>query len=55
MRLTMLLVVVCLLFCAGCQKKKVTPVETGPLVPTAREREVLRAFRLTAESERGQR
>ena len=50
-----LLLVVLILF-AGCTKKKpVAAPPSEPLVPTPRELDTLRAFRLDAESNKGQR
>jgi hypothetical protein len=49
------LLVVAVLSFSGCKDRKPIAVEKGPLVPTAEEREILRAFRLQAQTERGQR
>jgi len=54
MKKILLLLLVALTLAFGCRKKEEAKSNDEPLVPTAREREVLRAYGLTADTERGQ-
>jgi hypothetical protein len=51
---TISLIFLLLVACGGCQKKQATQEDSKRLVPTGREREILRAYGVNARTEAGQ-